>query len=51
MQPYYEERYGPQTLAGAETFYSRVLSLPLYPQLTTAEQHRVVGSLAEILDS
>ncbi len=30
MQPYYRQRYGALSLPGAETYYRRTLSLPLY---------------------
>ena len=52
LHTYYQSKYGyrpedlPQaTLAGAE-----IVSLPLYPLLTEAEQTRVVETLSEILD-
>ena len=48
-QPYYRERYGELDLPGADAYYARTLSLPIYPDLTSAEQDRVVESLVEIL--
>jgi UDP-4-amino-4,6-dideoxy-N-acetyl-beta-L-altrosamine transaminase len=49
QQPYYKSRYGAQSLPGAEAFYARALSLPLYPQLEDAEQDRVVDALRGLL--
>lgn len=48
-QPYYRARYGKLSLPGAETFYDGVLSLPLYPSMTTSDVDRVVSGLAECL--
>lgn len=48
-QPYYRDRYGDLALPGAEAWYARCLSLPLYPGMTEADVDRVVGALAEVL--
>jgi UDP-4-amino-4,6-dideoxy-N-acetyl-beta-L-altrosamine transaminase len=48
LQPYYQGLYGRQHLAGAETYYSRCLSLPLYPSMTDADVDRVVASVKKI---
>ncbi len=48
-QPYYRERYGAQTLPGAEAYYRRTLSLPLYPAMADEDVARVVDALAEAL--
>jgi UDP-4-amino-4,6-dideoxy-N-acetyl-beta-L-altrosamine transaminase len=48
-QPYYAERYGPQTLPGAEEYYARALSLPLFATMRDADVARVVRSLKNIL--
>lgn len=48
-QPYYRNRYGAQHLPGAQAWYDRTLSLPLYPGLTDADVARVVEALAEAL--
>lgn len=48
-QPYYRERYGPISLPGAERYYSQTLSLPLFPQLSDADQDRVVAELDDAL--
>jgi dTDP-4-amino-4,6-dideoxygalactose transaminase len=48
-QPYYRDRYGALELAGADAFYARCLSLPLYPDMTDADVDRVAAALAEIV--
>ena len=47
--PYYRNRYGEMNLPGADAYYARCLSLPLYPTLTEADIARVVETLAEAL--
>jgi UDP-4-amino-4,6-dideoxy-N-acetyl-beta-L-altrosamine transaminase len=49
-QPYYRQRYGDFSLPGAESYYKRTLSLPLYPSMSdenvlyvAEELKRVVG--------
>jgi UDP-4-amino-4,6-dideoxy-N-acetyl-beta-L-altrosamine transaminase len=44
-QPYYRARYGEFNLPGAEAWYDRCLSLPLYPGLADGD----VGMVAEAL--
>jgi UDP-4-amino-4,6-dideoxy-N-acetyl-beta-L-altrosamine transaminase len=46
-QPYYRERYGALDLPGADAWYARCLSLPLYPAMNEADVDRVVEALAE----
>ena len=48
-QPYYRERYGALDLPGAEAWYARCLSLPLYPGMADADVDLVVGALGEAL--
>jgi dTDP-4-amino-4,6-dideoxygalactose transaminase len=48
-QPYYRDLYGDLTLPGAEAWYARCLSLPLYPGMADADVARVVGALREAL--
>jgi dTDP-4-amino-4,6-dideoxygalactose transaminase len=48
-QPYYRALYGDQRLPGAERHYLRTLSLPLYPELTEDDVHRVAEALGEAL--
>jgi len=50
QQPYYVERYGTLTLPGAQAWYDRCLTLPLYPGMADADVARVVGALTEVLD-
>jgi dTDP-4-amino-4,6-dideoxygalactose transaminase len=47
--PYYVNRYGLTTLSGAEAYYERCLSLPLFPAMTEQDVHDVVDALAEAL--
>jgi UDP-4-amino-4,6-dideoxy-N-acetyl-beta-L-altrosamine transaminase len=46
LQPYYRRRYGDLRLPGAETYYARCLSLPLFPAMADGEVDRVVDELA-----
>ena len=48
-QPYYAQRYGALDLPGAEAWYARTLSLPLYPAMADEDVDRVVGALTEAL--
>lgn len=48
-QPYYVARYGEQSLPGAEHYYARALSLPLFPQLRDEQVRKVVSALAEAI--
>ena len=48
-QPYYTALYGRQNLPGADAWYDRCLSLPLYPGMADDDPDRVVEALAEIL--
>lgn len=48
-QPYYAERYGPSTLAGAEDYYRRTLSLPFFAGMSDDDQDRVVVALGDVL--
>ncbi|HXP31153.1 MAG TPA: UDP-4-amino-4,6-dideoxy-N-acetyl-beta-L-altrosamine transaminase [Stellaceae bacterium] len=48
-QPYYRARYGARDLPGAETYYRRTLSLPLYPAMAEEDVDRVVAALAAAL--
>ncbi|MDB5433325.1 MAG: flmB [Caulobacter sp.] len=44
-QPYYRDRYGALDLPGAEAWYARCLSLPLYPAMADTDVDRVVEAL------
>ncbi len=48
-QPYYRDRYGDLDLPGAEAWYARCLSLPLYPAMTDADVDQVADALGEVL--
>ena len=48
-QPYYQARYGALDLPGADAWYARCLTLPLYPGMADADVDRVVGALAGAL--
>ena len=48
-QPYYRELYGDLHLPGAEAWYARCLSLPLYPGMDDADVAKVVGALKDAL--
>jgi UDP-4-amino-4,6-dideoxy-N-acetyl-beta-L-altrosamine transaminase len=48
-QPYYRRRYGTLSLPGAEAYYRRVLSLPLFPAMTDGDVERVVTALGAAL--
>ena len=47
-QPFYRERCGELRLPGAEAYYRRCLSLPLFPAMTEADVERVVRALGEV---
>jgi UDP-4-amino-4,6-dideoxy-N-acetyl-beta-L-altrosamine transaminase len=48
-QPYYRERYGALDLPGADSYYARCLSLPLFPGMADADVDRVVGALRAVV--
>lgn len=47
MQPCYTRLYGRQSLPGAEAYYARTLSLPLFADMSDADVDRVVAALTE----
>jgi UDP-4-amino-4,6-dideoxy-N-acetyl-beta-L-altrosamine transaminase len=47
-QPYYEARYGAQTLPGADRYYARCLSMPLFPAMADGDVERVVAAVADV---
>jgi UDP-4-amino-4,6-dideoxy-N-acetyl-beta-L-altrosamine transaminase len=49
-QPYYQARYGALGLPGADAWYARCLTLPLYPGMADGDVDRVVEALAAALD-
>jgi UDP-4-amino-4,6-dideoxy-N-acetyl-beta-L-altrosamine transaminase len=48
-QPYYQARYGALDLPGADAWYARCLTLPLYPTMADGDVDRVVEALAGAL--
>jgi dTDP-4-amino-4,6-dideoxygalactose transaminase len=48
-QPYYRARYGEITLPGAESYFSRCLSLPLHAGMISEDVDAVVDALAEVV--
>jgi UDP-4-amino-4,6-dideoxy-N-acetyl-beta-L-altrosamine transaminase len=48
-QPYYRDRYDTPALPGAERYYERCLSLPLFPAMEDGDVDRVIEALAEVL--
>jgi dTDP-4-amino-4,6-dideoxygalactose transaminase len=48
-QPYYRALYGDQLLPGAEAYYSKCLSIPLYPDMSDDDPARVADALANCL--
>lgn len=48
-QPYYRKRYGDLPLPGADAYYARTLSLPLFPAMKDSDVDRVVGALKAAL--
>lgn len=46
-QPYYQNRYGQQCLRVAEDYYSKCISLPMYPSLSVEEQSYVIETIKE----
>jgi dTDP-4-amino-4,6-dideoxygalactose transaminase len=48
-QPYYRGLYGDLRLPGAEAWYARCLSLPLYPGMADSDVDRVIAALREAL--
>jgi len=49
QQPYYRQRYGRQKLPGAEAYYARCLSLPLFTDMEEGDVARVAQALKEIV--
>jgi UDP-4-amino-4,6-dideoxy-N-acetyl-beta-L-altrosamine transaminase len=48
-QPYYRQRYGELDLPGAEAWYARCLSLPLFPGMADGDVAMVVDALKDAL--
>jgi dTDP-4-amino-4,6-dideoxygalactose transaminase len=50
-QPYYRRRYGAASLPGAESYYARCLSIPMYPAMSDADVGRVAEALRRAVGS
>lgn len=48
-QPYYCDRYGVQMLPGADAYYGRCLSIPLFPAMADDDVRRVSDALAGLI--
>jgi dTDP-4-amino-4,6-dideoxygalactose transaminase len=48
-QPYYACRYGDTRLPGADAYYARCLSVPLFPAMADEDARRVVAELMRLL--
>ncbi|MGN6148787.1 MAG: DegT/DnrJ/EryC1/StrS family aminotransferase, partial [Rhizomicrobium sp.] len=48
-QPYYRDRYSALSLPGADRYYERALSLPLFASMSMADVGRVADTLGNIL--
>jgi UDP-4-amino-4,6-dideoxy-N-acetyl-beta-L-altrosamine transaminase len=49
MQPYFRQRYGEINLPGAEAYYRRTLSLPLFGAMENEDVDRVCAALNDVL--
>lgn len=50
LQPYYRDRgFNPGDFPASEGYYSRAISLPVFPTMTVADQDHVVQALRDIL--
>ena len=49
LQPYYRQRYGAASLSGADSYYARCLSLPLFAGMEDGDVDRVVEALGAVL--
>jgi len=47
-QPFWRDRYGTLSAPGADAYYDRALSLPLYPDMTEADVERVLSALSSL---
>ncbi|MDB2548546.1 DegT/DnrJ/EryC1/StrS aminotransferase family protein [Paracoccaceae bacterium] len=49
LQPWWQQKNGPISLEGAETWYESVLTVPLFPSMTKADVEYVVSALRAVL--
>lgn len=47
-QPYYRDRYGERSLPGADAYYARCLSIPLYPSMQDSDVEYVARMLGKL---
>lgn len=50
LQPYYKKLYGELALEGAEAYYHKTLSLPLFPTMKEQDVEYVVQQVKEVLN-
>lgn len=50
-QPYYQGLYGALTLPGADSYYARCLSIPLFPLMTDDDVRRVAAAVSALCRS
>lgn len=48
-QPYYRRLYGDLHLPGADAYYEKALSIPLYPDMTDQDADRVIAALRDLV--
>jgi dTDP-4-amino-4,6-dideoxygalactose transaminase len=48
-QPYYRNLLGAVELPGADSYYARCLSLPLFPTMSEGDVARVAGALSKVV--
>lgn len=48
-QPYYVERYGLADLPGADSYFGRIMSLPIFVDMQTEDVERVIAALVQVL--
>ena len=53
LQPFYRKKYGFQKgdFPISEKFYKQEVSLPIYPDLSSEDQERVIENIVEYVDS
>lgn len=49
LQPYFRDLYGASSLPGAESYYARALSLPMFAGMSPDDARRVVDTLEKVL--
>ncbi|MCB9982997.1 MAG: UDP-4-amino-4,6-dideoxy-N-acetyl-beta-L-altrosamine transaminase [Rhodospirillales bacterium] len=49
-QPYYQKLYGQKALEGAQAYYEKTLSLPLFPSMDKDDVRRIVKTLKGVIE-